>query len=278
MRGAWGRLGAGALVALALVFVLGPLVWVLDLALRDGAQLGSAIDPTRWGWQTFEALFARRDASGWPLFVRQLCNSLLVAGCTAVVATSVSATAAYALSRFRFVGRDRGLRLLLAVQMFPGVVALVPIYLILDGLGLIDRLAGLVLVYASTAIPFSVWMLKGFYDQVPVEIEEAARLDGANRWQVFRHVVLPLVRPGLAVTALYAFLGGWNEFILAATLLDDEARYTVPVALQQWIGAYGARWDLFAAGAVIVSLPVIALFYVLQRHLTAGLTAGAVKG
>ncbi len=278
MRRILGRLGRATLVGCALVLVLAPLVWVFDLALREGAGLGSAIDPTRWGLHNFAALFARRDAHGWPLFVRQLLNSLVVAGASAIVATSLSASAAYALSRFRFLGRDRLMRWLLAVQMFPGVVALVPIYLILDAVGLVDHLAGLVLVYASSAIPFSIWMLKGFYDQVPIEIEEAARIDGANRWQVFCCVVLPLVRPGLAVTALYAFLGAWNEFILAATLLDDATRYTLPVVLQQQVGAYGARWDLFAAGALIVSAPVIVLFYALQRHLSAGLSAGAVKG
>jgi arabinogalactan oligomer/maltooligosaccharide transport system permease protein len=194
------------------------------------------------------------------------------------VAIAVACSAAYAFSRFEFPGKRRGLRLFLVSQMFPAVVSAVPLYVLLDRIGLVDRLAGLVLVYATTAVPFSIWMLKGFFDQVPRELEEAARLEGASRWFVFRRIALPLARPGIAVTALFAFMSAWNEFILAATFMNGEARYTLPVVLEAYVGPYGAQWGLFAAGSAIVSAPVVVLFYVLQRDLVRGLAAGSVKG
>jgi arabinogalactan oligomer/maltooligosaccharide transport system permease protein len=148
----------------------------------------------------------------------------------------------------------------------------------LQALGLVDTLAGLVLVYATSSLPFCVWMLKGYFDTIPRELEEAALMDGASHWQVFVKVVLPLARPALAVTALFSFMNAWNEFILAATLLNDAARFTLPVALQRFVGEYKTEWGSFAAGALIVSAPVMALFFALQKFLVGGLTAGAVKG
>jgi arabinogalactan oligomer/maltooligosaccharide transport system permease protein len=153
-----------------------------------------------------------------------------------------------------------------------------PLYVLLDKLGLLSSLVGLVLVYATTAIPFCVWTLKGYFDSLPRELEEAARMDGASPWGVFFKVVLPLARPGLAVTALFSFMTAWNEFILASTFLTDESSYTLPVLLKSAVGEYSAQWGVFAAGAILTSLPVMALFYVLQRYLVGGLTAGSVKG
>jgi arabinogalactan oligomer/maltooligosaccharide transport system permease protein len=149
---------------------------------------------------------------------------------------------------------------------------------VLNHLGLLNSLLGLVLVYATTAIPFCVWTLQGYFDTLPRELEEAARIDGASSWGVFFRVVLPLARPGIAVTALFSFMTAWNEFILASTFMTDETSYTLPVLLQSQIGEHTANWGLFAAGAVLTSLPVMILFYVLQRFLVGGLTAGSVKG
>src|SRR5690606_8788603 len=152
------------------------------------------------------------------------------------------------------------------------------LYVLLDRLGLLSSILGLVLVYATTAIPFCVWTLKGYFDGLPRELEEAARIDGASTLQVFVRVVLPLAKPGLAVTALFSFMTAWNEFILASTFLTDETSYTLPVLLQSAVGKYSSDWGLFAAGAVLTSIPVMALFYLLQRYLVGGLTAGGVKG
>lgn len=268
-----------ALVTVSLV-TLYPVLWVLDLALRPGAGLEPTLlpDPTAWTLDTLRAVVSTTDPDGNALFWRQLANSLLVATLTTVVALSVACTAAYALSRYRFPGRRQGIRLFFVTQMFPGVVSCIPLYLLLDQAGLIDSLWGLILVYGTTAIPFSVFMLKGFFDQIPRELEEAAVIDGASPATVFFRIVLPLAKPGLAVTGLFAFLSAWNEFVLASTFLNREANYTLPVVLQQHIGAYSARWDLFAAGALLVSIPVVALFYALQKHFAGGLLQGSVKG
>jgi arabinogalactan oligomer/maltooligosaccharide transport system permease protein len=182
------------------------------------------------------------------------------------------------MSRFGFPGRERGLQLFLVTQMFPGVVMAIPLYILMDELGLLNSLVGLSLVYSTTAIPFCTWNLKGYFDTLPKELEEAALMDGASRWVTFTRIVLPLARPALAVTALFSFMTAWNEFILAATFLSDARAYTLPVVLNSYVNNYGTEWGHFAAGAVIVSIPVMALFFVLQRHLVEGLTAGGVKG
>jgi len=164
------------------------------------------------------------------------------------------------------------------VQMLPATMLLLPLYVLLDQLHLLNSIAGLVMVYATTAIPFCVWTLKGYFDSLPRELEEAARIDGASPWRIFFTIILPLARPGIAVTALFSFMTAWNEFIMASTFMTEETRYTLPVLLQSSVGQYSADWGLFAAGAIVTSIPVMALFYVLQRSLVGGLTAGSVKG
>jgi arabinogalactan oligomer/maltooligosaccharide transport system permease protein len=194
------------------------------------------------------------------------------------VGITLSCTAAYSFSRFEFPGRKAGMTGLLVTQMFPGVLIAIPLYVLLDVTGLLNSLTGLTLCYATTSIPFCVWMLKGYFDTIPKDLEEAALLDGASRWTIFTKIVLPLSRPAIAVTALFSFMTAWNEFILAATFMNRAASYTLPVALQAYVGDRSTEWGLFAAGAVLVSLPVMALFFMLQKQLVEGLTAGSVKG
>jgi arabinogalactan oligomer / maltooligosaccharide transport system permease protein len=226
----------------------------------------------------FADLVGARGPGGELLFLRHALNSAVVALLTTVVGVILSCTAAYALSRFRFPGRRAGLTTFLVVQMFPASMLLLPLYLLLDRIHLLNSIAGLVLVYATTAIPFCVWTLKGYFDSLPRELEEAARIDGAGPVRIFFTIVLPLARPGIAVTALFSFMTAWNEFIMASTFMTEETRYTLPVLLQSAVGEHSADWGLFAAGAIVTSLPVMALFYVLQRSLVGGLTAGSVKG
>ena len=182
------------------------------------------------------------------------------------------------LESIRFPGRATSLGTFLLVQMFPSTLLMLPLYVLMNRLGLLNRAAGLVIVYATTAIPFCVWTLKGYFDTLPRELEEAARMDGAGTVGIFFRIVLPLSRPAIAVTALFSFMTAWNEFILAGTFMTDEQSYTLPVLLHHYIGEYHAEWGHFAAGAILTSLPVMVLFYVLQRFLVGGLTAGAVKG
>lgn len=269
-----------AALALLCAATLYPVLWVVKLALSPSESL--SLSPSPLPEQVtlghFSSVLLSTDSAGRWLFGRQLLSSVAVSGATTLVGLTLAVTAAYALSRFKFPGRQSGMQLLLITQMFPTTLMVVPLYSILQALGLLDSLAGLVLVYSTTALPFCIWMLKGYFDTIPRELEEAAIMDGASTWQVFVKVVLPLARPALAVTALFSFMTAWNEFILAATLLNEQARFTLPVSLQRYVGEYKAEWGKFAAGALLVSAPVMALFFALQKHLVGGLTAGGVKG
>lgn len=212
-------------------------------------------------------------------FARWLLNSAIIAAATTVVGVFLACTAAYAFSRFIFPGRRTGLMSFLVSQMFPGTLMLIPLYIILvKWLGLGSSRLGLVLVYATISIPFCVWMLKGYFDTIPKELEEAAIMDGASPGTIFMRIILPLAKPAVAVTALFSFMTGWNEFILAATFMDKEVMYTAPVGLRFFVGGFSQQWGYFAAGSIIVSIPVVALFMFLQKYLVSGLTAGAVKG
>lgn len=212
-------------------------------------------------------------------FATWLFNSAIVAAATTILGVFLACTAAYAFSRFRFPGRQMGLMSFLVSQMFPGTLMLIPLYIILvKWLGLGSTRISLVLVYATTSIPFCVWMLKGYFDTIPRELEEAALMDGASPGTIFFRIILPLAKPAVAVTALFSFMTGWNEFILAATFMDKELMYTAPVGLRFFVGGFSQQWGFFAAGSIIVSIPVVALFMFLQKYLVSGLTAGAVKG
>lgn len=212
-------------------------------------------------------------------FVRWMFNSAIVAGATTIVGVFMACTAAYAFSRFRFPGRRALLMSFLVSQMFPGTLTLIPLYIILvQWLELGSSWIGLILIYATTAIPFCVWMLKGYFDTIPKELEESALMDGASTGRIFYSIVLPLAKPAVAVTALFAFMTGWNEFILAATFMDKELMYTAPVGLRFFVGGFQQQWGFFAAGSIIVAIPVVVLFMYLQKYLVSGLTAGAVKG
>lgn len=280
VRGVLIELAVHFALLAAVVFALYPVLFVVTLALSPGgAPEGGVLPvPTSPSLEHFrEVVSASSDEGVW-LFGRQLVSSLVVAFATAIIAILIATPAAYALARFDFLGAKSATKALLATQMFPGVAASIPLYMLLHALDLIDTHSGLVLVYATTAVPFAIFQLRGAFEGIPRDLEEAAMVDGATRLGAFVRVVLPAARPALAVTGLFAFMTAWNEFILAATFLTSEERYTLPVVLQGYVGEYDAQWGAFAAGAILVSVPVMALFYALQRHLVGGLTSGGVKG
>lgn len=269
-------------VALVVVVaaVLYPVLLVCKKAIEPSTQfeLSPSPIPSEVSSVHFEKLFGERGSDGELMFLRHAANSIIVALLTTIVGVAVSCTAAYALSRFRFPGRKSSLTMFLVVQMFPATLLLLPLYVILNKLGLLNSIAGLVLVYSTTAIPFCVWTLKGYFDSLPRELEEAARIDGASQWMIFRKIMLPLARPGIAVTSLFSFMTAWNEFIMASTFMTSQSKYTLPVLIQSSVTEHTADYGLFAAGAIVTSVPVMIAFYILQRFLVGGLTAGAVKG
>ena len=268
-----GEAGSHILLIHAVMLVLIPVMWILDVAMSPGNILGGDIGISDWTGEHFTKMLAG-DSSFW-IWMR---NSLIVSLGTTLMGLALAVPAAYAFSRFRFSGREGSMFAFLLVQMFPGIIILVPYFMVMKSLGLLNTSLGLILAYSVTALPLCVWMLKGFFDTVPRELEEAALLDGCNQFQVFWKVILPLSLPAVAVTALFSFLAAWNEYLLALTFNTSNDMYTLPVGLASLISSTGQAWGDFAAASLLVSIPVVILFIVFQKFLIQGLSAGSVKG
>jgi arabinogalactan oligomer/maltooligosaccharide transport system permease protein len=267
----------GSLI-LACVLATFPVFWILISSFKDLEEIrGSttlSILPHDWTISNYTNVITENDH----VFLTWLWNSLVVALFTTVIGVFLSATAAYAFSRYRFPGYRPALTSFLITQMFPAAILLVPIYNIILHLGLLNQKTGLVLAYCTTAVPFCVWMLKGYFDTIPISLEEAGRIDGLTPFGTFWRIVMPLSLPGLAVTSFYAFITAWNEVAFASILLVNDTSYTLPVGLQTYVFQFGQAWDKLTAAAIIVSLPAIVVFLFAQRYLVSGLTRGGVKG
>jgi ABC-type maltose transport system permease subunit len=266
-----------------LVLVLAPAFFVVIAALRKNGSLVSAeIFPSLSDLtlNNFILLWTTTPFKTWMM------NTLLVSSVSTLIAVSVTTLAGYAFSRFRFRGRKNGLLFMILLQMFPAAMSMVAIFRLLQWLGPVtgglvglNSLFGLSLVYIGAGIPFNSWIIKGYVDGLPIELEESAYLDGATSWQTFSQVVLPLMGPVLATVAVFNFIAPYSDFVFPSILLFDEQQYTLAIGMQGFIsGNFSANWSLFAASAVLGSLPILVVFFSLQRFLVQGLTQGAVKG
>jgi ABC-type sugar transport system, permease component len=254
--------------------VLGPYFWTFITSITPQNELGKGLSL----WPDEATFDAYRQLLTETSFLRFLMNSFVVAAGTVLLTTTFALLAGTALSRYEFRGRRIVLFGVLVVQLFPAVLLVVPLYSELRALGLLDSLLGLILVHTTFALPFSTWLMKGFVDQIPKELEEAAYMDGASRLQSFIHVILPLSKSGIAAAGTYAFIYSWNEFIYALTFTTSDAARTIPVGLRLFIGENTIRWEFLTAGGILAAVPIIIGFMFAQKSLVAGLTAGAVKG
>jgi multiple sugar transport system permease protein len=273
------RVGGRLFLTLLLAFAVLPLVWMLLTSIKT--QFAAVQYPPEW-WphnptlQNYTRLLSPRSDVGQE-FLTYLLNSIWVSSATTVLGVIVAVPAAYAFSRFRFPGRDMLFYSVLLRNMFPGVVFLIPLFVMMRTFRLVNTEWSLILTYLTFGLPLSIWLLKGFYDNIPPQLEQAARIDGASRFQAFLRVVMPLSSPGIIATAIYSFVQAWNEYIYALTFLNNREKLTLPVGLQRFFTEYATDWPGLMAAAFIMSVPVVVLFLVLQRYFVRALAEGAVK-
>ncbi len=256
-------------------FAFGPVYWLLVTALTPTEEVFK-FPPRLWPSRvTFEHFANLADN---PALARYLTNSVVVSLLTALLTVLVSAYTAYSFSKFRYRGRKSLMYLILASQMFPQALLLITLYLLFSAYGMLNSYLALILSFTTFTLPLCVWMLKGFFDTIPDELLEAAKVDGAGQGSIIHRILLPVSLPGLVATGLFAFIRGWNDFIFALTLAGPEKQTLPPGLVNTYLGEFQAAWPDLMAASLVVSLPVVIGFAILQRYLVAGLVSGAVKG
>lgn len=264
-----------AVLWLAVVIAVFPVSRIITISLRPGNRLLSsdlAIIPSDATFENYYKIFTQKP------FLQWIYNSLAITVTTSFIGVILASTAAYAFSRYKFPGRKSGLLFLMMTQMIPAAMLILPIYLILTQTGLLNTYAGMVIAYSVTTLPFSIWVLKGYFDSVPRSLEESARMDGCSEIEAFYRILLPLSTPSLAIVFLFNFTQAWNEYIIASTVIQDPALRTWPLGLYELQGNFNSEWGMFAAGSVLISIPVVALFLYSSKYMVSGLTVGGVKG
>ena len=279
----WVGHGIRWLIALVLIFfAIFPVLWVISASLNPSNSLASAqLIPDHIGFDNYKYLF---ETPQYP-FPIWLWNSIKISTITTLLSVSITVLAAYPFSRLRFKGRQTMLKMILLIQVFPGLLAMIAMFTLITQFGAIvpalglDTHAGLIMVYLGGAMGVNIWLMKGFFDTIPRDIDESAMVDGASHWQIFTQLLLPLMRPILVVIALLTFIGTYGDFILARILLKSTEQYPLMVGLFIFTGGeFSKKWGAFAAGALIGALPIMTIYLLLQDQIVGGLTQGAVKG
>jgi ABC-type glycerol-3-phosphate transport system permease component len=262
------------LLILLCIFAVSPMLWALSTAFKPETEMftNASLLPQQPTTANFSYVLSKTQFGRW--FV----NTLLIALSTTILSVTIATLAGYAMSRFRFWGKSAYGNLLLVVQMFPGVMLAIPLFLIFTRVRLIDTYWSLLITYMTFALAFAIWSLKGYFDAIPREIEEAALIDGATRLQVLRRIILPLSTPGITTVAVFAFLLAWNDFFFAYIFLVTDTNYTLQMGLFTFIKQFNTQWNYLMTAAILTTIPVLIFFFGLQRFLTRGLIAGAMKG
>ncbi|HQV29222.1 MAG TPA: carbohydrate ABC transporter permease [Thermoflexales bacterium] len=272
---ALGRIGLYAALALAMFFAFFPIYWMLVTSLRPNAEV-FAFPPTLLPQTLTLEHYANFIKN--PQLLVYLGNSVLVATTTALGSLIISVYAAYSFSKFRYTGRRALMFLVLSAQMFPQALLLISLYLMFSELKMLDTYAVLVLSFTTFTLPLCIWMLKGYFDHIPTDLIEAAKIDGAGQMQIIHRILVPIVRPALVATGIFAFMRGWNDFIYALTLVGKSKQTLPPGLVLTYIGEFQSQWADMMAASLLVSLPLVIAFILFQRQIVSGLTAGAVKG
>ena len=270
-----GRIAKVAFLGLWLVFTLFPLYWIVITSFKDPGSIFTMplqYWPKKFSVENYVGLFRKSS------FGVYLANSLLVATISGAVVTVISMLSAYVLARFEFGGKTALVIAFLITQMIPAFIALGPLYMLMTNLGLVDSRGGLILVYIAMLIPFSTIMLRGFFENIPDTLEEAAMIDGCSRLGALFRVLVPVMLPGIAATFIFAFVSCWNELFLSVTLMNSDENKTIPTALNGFITSYNIDWGPMAAAAVLTIIPTLLMFAFASKYIVQGLTAGAVKG
>lgn len=273
-RSRLASVGLHATLVLATIIALFPVLWVALSSFKPQW----AIQRTTIKFIDHPTLENYRHVLFDTSFPRWFLNSVVVAAFTMLIGITMAATAGYALARFNFAGKRTLMWTFLLTQMFPVAILIVPIYTIMANLNLIDTKPSLIIAYCTVAVPFCAWMMKGYFETIPRELDEAAALDGLGPFATFWRVILPLARPGLAVTAFYTFLTAWGEVAYAMAFIQTDKNLTLGAGLQQFVPRFNPQWDLLTASAIMVTIPAAIVFFIAQKHLVAGLTAGGTKG
>jgi ABC-type glycerol-3-phosphate transport system permease component len=264
-----------AVLVIAVMVVLFPVFWMTSSSLKPQPELFArnlTMLPVEWTLENYRNIWQLTD---FPIY---FWNSFKVAAISTFCAVIVSMYAAYAIARIRFTGRYAFGMLLLTTQMFPHILIVIPLFLIIRRMGLLNTHLALIIAYTAFALPFSIWLLRGFFEAIPEELEDAAAIDGASQLGTFHRIILPLAGPGIAAVTMFNFIRAWNEFLFALVFLQSHELFTLPLGLASFQEEYTFRWDLIMAGASIITLPVLFFFLLMQRFIVQGLLGGAVKG